>query len=150
MSLSLDLEGMKKYYRIRPPMLLIDEAYDIVPGQSAKAIKKLSKDEWFFSGHFPQEPVMPGVLQMEAIAQTAALAIHTMPGNEDKTSYLSRIIDAKCFFKVVPGDVLYIEATLDSWKHGLGKGHGVLLVREKIACKASFVIIIEDELLKGR
>ena len=87
--MELDLKGILEYQQNREPYLLIDYATEIYPGKSAKGYKDLTKDEWFFKVHWPQDPNMPGMLQIEALVQMSALSILTLPGNKGKTMYLT-------------------------------------------------------------
>ncbi|EGK62593.1 (3R)-hydroxymyristoyl-[acyl-carrier-protein] dehydratase [Centipeda periodontii DSM 2778] len=145
MELSLDYNGVKEYSCVEYPLLMIDYAECVIPGRSAVAVKNLTNNEWFFQCHFPGNPVMPGTLEMEAIFQTAALAVHTLPGNKEKTSYLVRANNLMYLGFAHPGDTLRIKAELKRWKHGVGSGHGEITVKDKIVCKIDFTLaILED------
>lgn len=87
----------------RHPFLLVDTIQELEPGQRAVGTKCVTYNEPFFAGHFPQEPVMPGVLQVEALAQVGAVAILSKPENKGKTAYFGAINSAKFKNKVVPG-----------------------------------------------
>ena len=89
---TLDLNQIKEYQQNRNPYLMIDEATEIIPGESAKGFKDLNQDEWFFKVHWPTDPNMPGMLQIEALVQMSALSILTLPGNKGKVMYLTCII----------------------------------------------------------
>lgn len=147
---SLDYKEIQKYLRNRYPLLMVDYAEVVCPGKSATAIKNLTINEWFFKCHFPGNPVMPGILQLEAIFQTAALAVHTLPENKDKTSYIARANNLAYFDHVRPGQILRIVTTLDSWKRGIGKGSGVIYVKDKIVCRATYTLVIEDDIIKAK
>ena len=95
----------------RQPFLLIDRIEELEPGKRAVGKKCVSYNEPFFNGHFPQEPVMPGVLILEALAQTGAVAILSQPENKGKTVYFGGIDKAKFKRKVVPGDVLNLKSS---------------------------------------
>ena len=104
--------GIKEIEQILPhrhPFLLVDYIEEMEPGVSAVGYKCVTFHEDFFRGHFPQEPVMPGVLQIEALAQVGAVAILSKPENKGKTAYFGAINNAKFKTKVVPGDVLTLE-----------------------------------------
>ena len=93
----------------RHPFLLIDTIEELVPGVKATGKKCVTYNEPYFAGHFPQEPVMPGVLIIEALAQTGAVAILSKPENKGKIAYFASINNAKFKNKVVPGDTLTLE-----------------------------------------
>ena len=107
---SVDNVGLMKLLPHRPPMLMIDTLYNIVPGQSAVALKNVTINEPFFAGHFPGHPVMPGVLQVEAMAQTAgALVVHSQgEAAEGSLTYFMSVDEARFRKPVVPGDTLRI------------------------------------------
>lgn len=106
----------------RQPFLLIDTIEELEPGVSAVGRKCVSYNEPFFGGHFPQEPVMPGVLIVEALAQVGAVAILSKPENKGKIAYFGAINNAKFKTKVVPGDVLTLEVEIIKSKGPVGVG----------------------------
>ena len=87
--LSLDKKGICEYQKNRDPYLLIDYATEIYPGESAKGYKDLTNEEWFFKVHWPKDPNMPGMLQIEALVQLAALMVLTLPNHKGKLVYLT-------------------------------------------------------------
>ena len=109
----------------RQPFLLIDTIEELEPGVRAVGRKCVSYNEPYFAGHFPQEPVMPGVLQIEALAQVGAVAILSKPENKGKTAYFGAINNAKFKTKVVPGDVLTLELEIIKEKGPIGVGKAV-------------------------
>lgn len=106
----------------RQPFLLIDTIEELEPGVRAVGRKCVTYNEPFFGGHFPQEPVMPGVLIVEALAQTGAVAILSKPENRGKIAYFGAINNAKFKTKVVPGDVLSLEVEIIKEKGPIGLG----------------------------
>ena len=109
----------------RQPFLLVDTIEELEPGVRAVGHKCVTYNEPFFAGHFPGEPVMPEVLQIEALAQTGAAAILSLPENKGKTAYFGGIRQAKFRQKVVPGDVLTLEVELIKVKGPVGIGRAV-------------------------
>ena len=112
----LDIKGIHEYQQNRYPYLLVDVAEEVVPGVSAKGYKNLSINDWFFDCHFPEDPNMPGMLQIEAMVQLCALTILTLDGNKGKVAYLSSASNLKWSRKVVPGDRLDMDTKLVSFK----------------------------------
>ncbi len=143
-SLQLDLKGLHEYQRNRAPYLMMDMAEEIIPGVSAKGYKDLLPDEWFFKVHFPGDPNMPGMLQIEALVQMCALTVLTLPGNKGKVAYLTSANNIKLSKKILPGDRLNIETKLLSWKRGVGQCSGVGSVNSQVACRADFTIVMPD------
>lgn len=146
--LSLDLKGIHEYQQNRHPYLLIDFAEEVIPGISARGYKDLTEDDWFFKCHWPGDPNMPGMLQIEALVQTAALTVLTLPGNKAKVVYLTSANNLRFSKKIVIGDRLNIETKLLSWKRGIGNCSGTGSVNGEIACRADFTIVMPDELNK--
>ena len=126
----------------RKPFLLIDTVEELEPGVRAVAKKCVSYNEPYFAGHFPGEPVMPGVLIVEALAQTGAVAILCMPENKGKTAYFAGINSAKFKQKIVPGDVLTLETEIIKQKGPIGVGKAVAKVDGKVACMAELTFAI--------
>lgn len=126
----------------RYPFALVDKILDYTPGQWARGIKCVSRDEPFFQGHFPQHPVMPGVLILEALAQTGAVAILSQPENKGKTVYFGGIDKAKFKRKVVPGDVLTLELEIVKQKGPIGVGTAKATVDGKLAACAEMTFAV--------
>ena len=127
----------------RQPMLLIDSVEEIEYGVRAVAKKCVSFNEPFFAGHFPEEPVMPGVLIVEALAQTGAGAILGKDENRGKTAYFASINSAKFKRKVVPGDILTLETEIIKVKGPIGVGKATAKVGDEIACIAELTFAVE-------
>ena len=145
---SLDKQGIYEYQQNREPYLLIDYASEIIPGVSAKGYKDLKNDEWFFKVHWPSDPNMPGMLQIEALVQMCALSILSLPDNKGKVVYLTSANNMKFIKKIIPNSRLYIETKIKSFKRGLAICEGVGLVEKNLVCKAEFSLILPDEIKK--
>ncbi len=145
---SLDKQGIYEYQQNREPYLLIDYASEIIPGVSAKGYKDLKNDEWFFKVHWPSDPNMPGLLQIEALVQMCALSILSLTGNKGKVVYLTSANNIKFIKKIIPNSRLYIETKIKSFKRGLAICEGVGLVEKNLVCKAEFNLILPDEIKK--
>lgn len=126
----------------RQPFMLIDTVEELTPGVRAVAQKCVSYNEPFFQGHFPAEPVMPGVLIVEALAQTGAVAILSLEENKGKTAYFAAIQSAKFKKKVAPGDVLMLETEIIKQKGSIGIGKATATVDGKIAVQAELTFAI--------
>jgi len=146
--ISLDKKGICEYQQNREPYLLIDYATEIIPGVSAKGYKELKKDEWFFKVHWPNDPNMPGMLQIEALVQMCALSILCLPGNKGKVMYLTSANNLKFIKKIIPENRLDIETKIKSFKRGMALCEGVGLVDKNMVCKAEFNLILPDEIKK--
>jgi len=127
----------------RYPMLLIDKIIELDEGQRAVGIKNLTMNEHFFQGHFPDNPVMPGVLIIEALAQTGAVAILSLEKFKNKTVYFGGIKNAKFKKKVLPGDVLRLETEIIKMKSSFGIGKGIAYVDDEIAAEAELIFAVE-------
>ncbi|WP_334302891.1 3-hydroxyacyl-ACP dehydratase FabZ [[Clostridium] colinum] len=126
----------------RYPFLLIDKVVEIEEGKKIVAIKNVTMNEQFFQGHFPVEPVMPGVLIIEAMAQAGACAILSMDEYKGKIAYFGAINNAKFRDKVVPGDTLRLEVELLKLKKVAGIGKGIAYVGDKKVAEAEFTFMI--------
>ena len=126
----------------RQPFLLIDTVEEVEPGVRAVAKKNVTFNEPYFAGHFPGNPVMPGVLIIEALAQTGAVAILSQPEWKGKTAYFAGINQAKFKQKVVPGDTLILENEIIKVKGPIGVGKAVARVNGKLACSAELTFAI--------
>ncbi len=124
------------------PFLLIDRVDEFEPGVGAKATKCVTYNEYFFKGHFPEEPVMPGVLIVEALAQTGAISILSVEENKGKVAYFGGMNKVKFRKKVVPGDVLSLEVELIRSKGPVGIGKAVAKVGDAVAvtCELTFIV----------
>ena len=129
--MGMDIKEIMSIIPHRQPFLLIDRVEEIVEGEKVIATKNVSYNEPFFAGHFPQEPVMPGVLIVEAMAQAGAVAILSMDEFKGKTAYFGGIKNAKFKKKVVPGDVLRLEVSIEKLKRNAGIGVGTAYVGEQ-------------------
>ncbi len=126
----------------RQPMLLIDTIEELDPGVRAVGRKCVSFNEPYFAGHFPQEPVMPGVLIIEALAQTGAVAILASDEFKGKTAYLGAVGNAKFKRKVLPGDVLTLETELIRKKGPIGIAKATATVDGQVAVTAELTCVI--------
>jgi 3-hydroxyacyl-[acyl-carrier-protein] dehydratase len=141
----MSILGTKEIMEIIPhrqPMLLIDTIEELEPGKRAVGKKCVSYNEPYFAGHFPTEPVMPGVLILEALAQVGAVAILSQEDFKGKTAYFGGINNAKFKKKVLPGDVLTLELEIIKQKGPVGIGKATATVDGKIAAMAELTFAI--------
>ena len=129
----------------RYPMQLVDKSVDFEPGKWADGIKCVSVNEPFFQGHFPEAHVMPGVLIIEALAQTGAVAILAEEGNKGKIAFFGGIKNARFRKQVVPGDVLSLHCEITDRKGPIGFGKAVAKVGDKVAAQAEISFVIGDK-----
>ena len=127
----------------RSPFLLIDTVEELEPGVKCVAKKNVTMNEPHFMGHFPGNPVMPGVLILEALAQTGAVAILSLPENRGKTAYFAGIDKAKFKQMVRPGDTLELETTIIRSKGPIGVGEAIATVNGKLAAKAELTFAVK-------
>ncbi len=138
----MDIKEIMEIIPHRYPFLLIDKVVEIEEGKKIVAIKNVTMNEQFFQGHFPVEPVMPGVLIIEAMAQAGACAILSMEEYKGKIAYFGAINNAKFRDKVVPGDTLRLEVELLKLKKVAGIGKGIAYVGDKKIAEAEFTFMI--------
>lgn len=138
----LNQEQIKKIIPQREPFLMIDEVENYVPGESCTAYKKVKKEEYYFKGHFPGNPIMPGVLIVESLAQTGAVAILSMEENKGKNALFGGIDKLRFKKQVVPGDTLKLEVKIIKRKGPIGIGEAIATVDGKVAAKGELTFAI--------
>tara|TARA_Y100000590_G_scaffold181751_1_gene207116 strand:- start:22164 stop:22616 length:453 start_codon:yes stop_codon:yes gene_type:complete len=144
--MKLNKNQIIKIQKNRDPYLLIDYATKVIPGKSVEGYKILKKNEWFFKVHWPGDPNMPGMLQVEAMIQMSSLIVFTLPNMSGKTLYLVDCNNLKFFKKIIPGDKLKIVSKLISNNRGLYKFESEGQIKKKIACKATFTLVLPGSL----
>jgi 3-hydroxyacyl-[acyl-carrier-protein] dehydratase len=128
----------------RPPFLFVDRLLDLHPGQAARGEWRLRGDEWFFAGHFPGRPTLPGVLMCEAVAQVGAVAVLTDERFAGRLPLFGGLDRARFRRQVVPGDTLVLEAELGRMSSRAGKGVGRALVNGDVACECELLFVVVD------
>ncbi|EKU43033.1 3-hydroxyacyl-ACP dehydratase FabZ [Lysinibacillus capsici] len=123
----------------RYPFLLVDRIVELEEGKRAVGLKNVTINEAFFTGHFPQYPVMPGVLIVEALAQVSAVIMLTKAGNEGRLGLLAGIDHCRFKKQVKPGDQLHLEVEITRVKGAVGKGRGIAMVDGEIVCETDLV-----------
>ena len=140
--MKLGIKEIEKIIPHRHPFLLIDYIEELEPGVRAVGYKCVSFREDFFNGHFPQEPVMPGVLTIEPLAQVGAVAILSLEENKGKTAYFGGINKCKFREKVVPGDKIRLETKIIKSKGPIGVGEAIATVDGKVVVKAELTFAV--------
>ncbi len=138
----LNKNEIKQIIPQREPFLMIDEVEEYVPGESAIAYKHVSEDEWYFKGHFPENPIMPGVLITESLAQTGAIAILSLEENKGRNALFAGIDKMRFKKQVVPGDVLKLEVKIIKQKGPIGVGEALATCDGKIVAKGELTFAI--------
>lgn len=140
----LNKEEIKNIIPQREPFLMIDEVEEYIAGESAVAYKYVKKDEWYFKGHFPNNPIMPGVLIAESLAQTGAIAILSMEENKEKNALFGGIDKMRFKKIVVPGDKLKLEVKIIKRKGPIGIGEAIATVNGKTAAKGELTFALVE------
>ena len=143
-TISIGIEQIKQILPHREPFLMVDRVDEFVPGKTAKCVKAVSGNEWYFQGHFDKKKVMPGVLIVEALAQAGGIAILTQESMRGKLAFLGKLTNARFFAPVVPGDLLELESEITAVNGAVGIGAGVARVAGKKVCSCEFVFAIKD------
>ncbi|TLS35800.1 3-hydroxyacyl-ACP dehydratase FabZ [Pseudalkalibacillus caeni] len=141
----LDTQQIKEIIPHRYPFLLVDRILEVEEGKKAIGIKNVSANEEFFNGHFPDYPVMPGVLIVEALAQVGAVAMLKKEENQGRLAFFTGI--DKCRFKkqVKPGDQLRLEVEMTKVRGPMGKGKGIAYVDGEVACETEIMFALGDK-----
>ena len=140
--MTLNLEQIKEIIPHRDPFLLIDEVTELEPGVSVTAKKYLKPDEYWFKGHFPGQPVQPGVLMIEMLAQAGAVCALSLPENKGKIAYFGGINKCKFKGKIVPGDKVRLETRIIKQKGPVGVGEAIASVDGKMVVSAELTFMI--------
>jgi 3-hydroxyacyl-[acyl-carrier-protein] dehydratase len=138
----MSIQEIKEIIPHRYPMLLVDRVEELEEGKRVVAKKNVTINEPFFQGHFPHEPVMPGVLIVEAMAQAGAVALLSLPDFRGKTAYFGGLDKAKFRKKVTPGDTLILEVEILKVKSAAGIGKGIAYVDGKKVAEAELTFMI--------
>ena len=129
----------------RPPFLLVDEVLELEPGKRVVARRQVRPDDWWFPGHFPERPVMPGVLTIEAIAQCGAVAVLADESNRGKIPFFAGIDDCRFKRVVSPGDVLDLECEFVRVRGPIAKGEGLASVGGEVAAEATLTVFVGND-----
>lgn len=140
--MELDIQQIMEILPHRPPFLLVDKITGGEPGQWAEGIKNVTMNEPFFTGHFPGRPIMPGVLILEALAQTGAVAVLSLPEYKGKIAVFGGVKNCRFKRQVIPGDVLTLRCELTARRGPVGFGTAVARVDGKVACQAELTFAI--------
>lgn len=135
----LNKEQIKEIIPHREPFLLVDQVEEMEVGKSIKATKFVREDEYYFQGHFPGRPIMPGVLIVESLAQAGGIALLSMPEHKGKLAVFGSIKNARFKKQVVPGDTLTLNVTLDRLRSSSGTGIAEAYVGDVLACKCEIM-----------
>ena len=135
----LNKDQIKEIIPHREPFILVDEVEEMVPGESIIAKKYVREDEYYFQGHFPGNPIMPGVLQVESLAQSGSVAVLSMPEHKGKLAVFAAIKNAKFKRIVRPGDVLTLNVKLERLRSSSGTGICEATVDGELACKCEIM-----------
>jgi len=138
----LNKEDIKEIIPHREPFLFIDQINEVIPGQYVSATKKVNGDEYYFKGHFPGNPVMPGVVLIETMAQAGAVSLLLMEEYKGKLVLFAGIEKARFKRIVKPGDIIEIKLNITSMRRNVGKAEAMAAVEGEMACSAELLFFI--------
>ena len=141
---NLDAIEIQKYQQNRYPCFFVDFIEEVIVGKSAKGFKNFTFNEWYFPAHFADEPNVPGFIQIETLTQVFLMTFLTFPENKGKKTGFVSVDNAKFKKKIIPGNRLDIEATLDSYNRGLAKGRVSGFINGELACQIELVVAVPD------
>jgi 3-hydroxyacyl-[acyl-carrier-protein] dehydratase len=139
----LDIQQIKEIIPHRYPFLLVDRILEIEEGQKAIGIKNVTANEEFFNGHFPDYPVMPGVLIVEALAQVGAVAMLKKEENQGRLAFFTGIDNCRFKRQVKPGDQLRLEVEMTKVRGPMGKGKGIATVDGELVCETEIMFALK-------
>ncbi len=139
---NFDIKKIMELLPHRYPFLLVDRVLEVVPGEKAVGLKNVTMNEPFFQGHFPGEPLMPGVLQIEALAQVGALAVLTMPEYKNNLLLFSGVEKFRFKKLVQPGDQLIMEVEVSNIRRSVGKGKGSIKIEDKVVTSGELLFSV--------
>ncbi len=139
----LDIDGIKEIIPHRYPFLLVDRVEELVEGERAVGVKNVTANEPFFPGHFPDYPVMPGVLIVEALAQVGAVALLSLEENRGKLALFAGIDKVRFKRQVRPGDTLVLEVSITKRRGPIGFGEAKATVDGQVACAGELMFAIQ-------
>ncbi|MBM7661807.1 3-hydroxyacyl-[acyl-carrier-protein] dehydratase [Bacillus mesophilus] len=140
----LDIQEIKQIIKHRYPVLLIDKILELEEGKRGIGIKNVSINEYYFNGHFPNYPVMPGVFIVEALAQVSAVVMLTKEENKGRLGLLAGIDNCRFKKQVKPGDQLRLEVEITRLKGPIGKGKGIATVDGELVCETDIIFAFGD------
>lgn len=141
----LDIEQIKEIIPHRYPFLLVDRILEVEEGKKAVGLKNVSANEEFFNGHFPDYPVMPGVLIVEALAQVGAVAMLKKEENQGRLAFFAGIDNCRFKKQVRPGDQLRLEVEIVRTRGSIGKGKGIATVDGELVCETDIMFALGDK-----
>ena len=144
MTVALGQEQIEEILPHRDPFLFLDEVLVLEPGVRVVARKQVREDEWFLTGHFPGRPIMPGVIIVEAMAQTGAVAVLADEANRGKLALFARIDDVRFKRMVLPGDVLELTCEIDRMRGPVGRGKATAEVGGELAARGTLTFAVTD------